>query len=490
SATTSHISAFIDAILNNPAKRQQLGLPENAGPLTLYTNDDVKLKLGDPLGKVLLNKKGEVTVNDEDHPLIVKLAEPAPAPTVKRPRLVEPDPTKSLLHELLEPFPKAPSSLEVLKQYLVGPLPRALPIIEPIIEDERVELSHGRLALHVTAAIDMCGMAGTSEDMRHLGIDLLIRTMVEDARDYGMIPEVEFDRNTTGGSGVTKGFDFMEHILSDSFLTDLPLIFSSTAATAKSLRPDWMVWLKGNLLFKGEEKAEQREFGDAIKELTSKFGVMPRMFYSNVSFMICYAAAGPLLAFYAIERETRALHDISPVYRLTIPSDRLSILCVVFNILRLLWTWYPRLERPRFSLGEALTHNDSTIVFLEDSVLKTVAPANLFRHNGESVTERVEFLRSMYAFAQNKPGLVQGKVTYRNRGSYQVRMSTIGIPLSKHKRSMTEADVRNAAKAVLQGLDCLHSASIVHRDIRLENVLYLPAKFRGHSYALIDLEHA
>ncbi|KAJ3069435.1 hypothetical protein HK102_006928 [Quaeritorhiza haematococci] len=55
---------------------------------------------------------------------------------------------------------------------------------------------------------------------------------------------------------------------------------------------------------------------------------------------------------------------------------------------------------------------------------------------------------------------------------------------------MTEADVRNVAKAVLQGLDCLHSASIVHRDIRLENVLYLPEQFRGHSYALIDLEHA
>ncbi|KAJ3079018.1 hypothetical protein HK102_004077 [Quaeritorhiza haematococci] len=454
------VDDFINAILDSEKVVRQLQLPKD-GKLTLHTNEneDALKPLGRPLSDI-----PDLDKNDEDHPLIVKVAEPAPVSTGKRRRLdePEPDPTQWQLDELLKPFPTPPSSLEALKGHLREPLLRALPISEQVIVDSRVELGHGTLALDIAYAIRQTGMSGTSEDMRHLWIDVLIRQMFEDARDNGIIPEVELDRNTK----------------------------DRTAATAKSMRPDWMVWLKGNLLFKGEEKAEQKDFGDAINELTSKFGRMPSIFYGDVSFMICYAAAGPLLAFYAIERRTKALHDISRVYRLTNPLDRLSVLCVVFNILRILRTWYPVLGRPSFALGEKVPHGDSTITFFEDFVLKTVPPTKLFRHDEESVAHRIQSLCYMYAFARDKPGLVQGEVTYRNGGSYQVRMSTIGIPLSKRKQSMMEADVRNAAKAVLQGLDCLHSASIVHRDIRLDNVLYLPEAFRGHNYALIDFEHA
>ncbi|KAJ3084069.1 hypothetical protein HK102_000766, partial [Quaeritorhiza haematococci] len=383
----------------------------------------------------------------------------------KRPRLgeLEPDPTKSQLHELLIPFPEPPSSLEVLREYLLGPLPRTVPIRDPVIVDPRVEISHGRLARHVAVAIEISQLEGTTEDMGHMGIDLLIRNIIVNARDSGNFPGlITIDRNKA----------------------------DSTAATLNSMRPDWMLWLNGNLIFKGEEKPEQEELGDAIEELTSKFGSMPSIFYGDVSFMICYAAAGAVLGFYVIDRRTGTLHDISPLYRLTDKSDRLSILCFIFNLLRLLRTWSPQLGQQLVELGKKVSHNDSKITFYEKYVLKTVPCTKLFRYDEEAVTDRIDFLRDMYALARNKPGLVQGEVPYREGGSYHVRMSTIGIPLSKRRESMTEADVRNAAKAVLQGLKCLHSASYVHRDIRLANVLYLPEAFRGHNYAVIDFEHA
>ncbi|KAJ3058304.1 hypothetical protein HK102_010579, partial [Quaeritorhiza haematococci] len=74
------VDDFINAILDSEKVVRQLQLPKD-GKLTLHTNENEDaLELDGPLENVLPTKDGKV-VNDKAHPLIVKVAESAPAPT-------------------------------------------------------------------------------------------------------------------------------------------------------------------------------------------------------------------------------------------------------------------------------------------------------------------------------------------------------------------------------------------------------------------------
>ncbi|KAG2424712.1 hypothetical protein HXX76_014288 [Chlamydomonas incerta] len=92
-----------------------------------------------------------------------------------------------------------------------------------------------------------------------------------------------------------------------------------------------------------------------------------------------------------------------------------------------------------------------------------------------------------------------------------LHLEPVGLPLGGAPAS--EADLRRAVRDVLAGLAVLHAAGYVHRDIRWQNVIRLPAASAsaasqqppssatssssspsslggGGAYVLIDLEHA
>ncbi|RHZ81097.1 hypothetical protein Glove_123g105 [Diversispora epigaea] len=71
--------------------------------------------------------------------------------------------------------------------------------------------------------------------------------------------------------------------------------------TIGNKRPDFLCWTNNVLLFKGKEKAEIEDFSKAKDELEEKFNKFDPMYFGNIQFMICYAAAGTNLRFYAID---------------------------------------------------------------------------------------------------------------------------------------------------------------------------------------------
>ncbi|KAJ3063967.1 hypothetical protein HK102_008338 [Quaeritorhiza haematococci] len=378
----------------------------------------------------------------------------------KRP-MFEDDPTETQLHELLPPFPHLPNNVNDLRNLLNSEPLRKLPIRDPIVNDSRVELSGGRLARDFCYAIERCEKDGNTEDMVHFWIDVLIRQtfmLVNKYTEDG--PNITYERNKA----------------------------DSTPATKKSLRPDWMVWLDQLLVFKGEEKATNDEFYAAIEELQSKFGVMHDVFYGKMQYVICYAAAGASLGFFAMDRSGH-LHVISDTFNLEKKRQRISVLCFVLNIVRLLRTISPHIPRgqPLIKLGQKFRHGSSNITILPDKVMKEVHPMELlFRYDEDH--DRLEFLTKIYEHAHNCAGLAQGQVKI-SRNRYCVEMSTIGISL-RHWPLREEIAVRRMARAILLGLQRLHTGSFVHQDVRLANILYLPTRFLGHEYALIDFEHA
>lgn len=72
----------------------------------------------------------------------------------------------------------------------------------------------------------------------------------------------------------------------------------SLLRTAGSLRPDFLAWVNGVLLLKGEEKAAASELQHAVQELTTKVsdawaaGLLP---HTPLPSMLAYAAAGAVL---------------------------------------------------------------------------------------------------------------------------------------------------------------------------------------------------
>jgi hypothetical protein len=70
------------------------------------------------------------------------------------------------------------------------------------------------------------------------------------------------------------------------------------ARAAKRLRPDFMCWVNGALLFKGEEKASEADLPLAVEELKGKIsdtwagGLLPGV---QAPCMLAFAAAGPQL---------------------------------------------------------------------------------------------------------------------------------------------------------------------------------------------------
>jgi serine/threonine protein kinase len=99
----------------------------------------------------------------------------------------------------------------------------------------------------------------------------------------------------------------------------------------------------------------------------------------------------------------------------------------------------------------------------------------------------IDFLSDMYNYAKGHPGLVQikedPKIKYR--GTYKIVLETRGHVC----RLRNEDKVRAMAQSVLTGLAWLHKGSYVHRNIRLQNILFVPG-VTDYKYVLIDFEHA
>ncbi|CAB4374990.1 unnamed protein product [Rhizophagus irregularis] len=388
------------------------------------------------------------------------------------------DRTSLICDILIQPFNTVPNRANDLKPLVDAKLIRKLPVsfyeerkfpqFAEYIQTNDDECG-SNLAKHISCLLtdifEKQDFDDTSEDMVHWGIDSLIRIPLQIFRESlggGVLP-IEMDRNSKDQGTTTVG----------------------------NKRPDFLCWTNDVLLFKGEEKADAKDFSIAERELEDKFNKFDPLNFGNIQFMLCYAVAGPNLRFYAIDGSPNAspLNRLVPLSnRLDIKNsrDRVSILCIVINIARIIRTVSGRIPRPIVPIGKRMKLEKSTITFFDDSVEKMVSLNDLPHANDQN---RVAFLLAVYNCAKGHPGLIQikegGGPKIRNRGTYRVVFETRGRNIQLNN----ENEVREMALSVLTGLAWLHENGYVHCDIRVPNIVFVPG-VEDYKYVLIDFEHS
>ena len=163
----------------------------------------------------------------------------------------------------------------------------------------------------------------------------------------------------------------------------------------------------------------------------------------------------------------------------------IRLLCTVVNTTRILVTIADQLLEITIPLGKRTKISNSTITLYDEMVEKSVSLNDL--PYSKNLDERVTFLKGMYEYARDQPGLVQvwKGPTLKHRGQYQVMLKTRGV----RRQPVDEQDLCEMVRCVLLGLKRLHNGGYVHRDIRIPNILYVPGGSFGGLYVLIDFEH-
>ncbi|CAG8557062.1 5318_t:CDS:2, partial [Gigaspora margarita] len=349
---------------------------------------------------------------------------------------------------LLQKFEIIPRKVCELQQLINAPLLRKLPVtsgeekIYPELDefvctndDERRSTIAKIISTVLCSTINRRFLGNKSESMLHYPLDAMI-----------MVPLETFN----------------------GFLgSDLPIEID------RAKRPDFLCWVKNLLIFKGEEKANANDLDMAINKLVEKFSVLDPVFFDKIQYMICYAAAGSSIRFYAIDGSEGAVKQLTALTNSLNASnhlDRITILCTIINIARIVLTISDDIPSTILPLGKRRKLGHSFITFYANSVEKRVMKADL--PYSKDLNSRIQFLESMYQYAKGYPGLVQiKKGPVFTKGVYKIVMKTRVIPCMLR----TDDELREMAKCVLTGLARLHGGGFVHRDIRLPNILYIPA---------------
>ncbi|CAG8782964.1 9518_t:CDS:2, partial [Gigaspora rosea] len=342
------------------------------------------------------------------------------------------DRTGIICDALIQPFSSVPSRAGDLTSLINAPLTRKLPVsfyeekrfpqLADFIETKNDECG-SNLSKHIshllTDIVEKQNLNNTSEDMLHWGMDSIIRIPLQIFHENiggGILP-IEMDRNSKD---------------------------QGTTTIAKN-------------------------------ELEEKFNKFDHMYFGNIQFMICYAAAGTRLRFFAIDGSPNTnppsrLVSLSNQLDVNNRRDRVSILCIVVNIARIIRTVNNTIPEMIIPLGKRLKTEKSMITILSDSVEKRVSVEYLpFAGNLDG---RINFLSGMYEYAKGHPGLVQVKEgpSVSRQGIYKVVLETRG-----HVCQLSNEDeARAMSQNVLTGLNWLHKGGYVHRDIRLPNILFIP----------------
>eukprot|EP00198_Chlamydomonas_reinhardtii_P010004 XP_001699341.1 predicted protein [Chlamydomonas reinhardtii] len=241
----------------------------------------------------------------------------------------------------------------------------------------------------------------------------------------------------------------------------------TSTATTERKRPDFLCWVKGALMFKGEEKALSSELHLAISELTSKMstvwakGLLPHL---QPPCMLAFAAAGTILQ---------------------------ALLCSC-NISRLLAGYASQAPLVPLEMGRLVSSDDGMRTYcLLPGCFRKVIREFASEHAQYGSFELLQCVYRQMAQKKHRSKIIQACDIDGHIGprlldnTYTVHLAPVGDPCSGPPAD--PLDLPCAVAGVLGGLAALHSEGFVHRDVRWANVIFLPAEKR---WLLIDLDHA
>ncbi|PNH08070.1 hypothetical protein TSOC_005423 [Tetrabaena socialis] len=270
-------------------------------------------------------------------------------------------------------------------------------------------------------------------------------------------------------------------------------LMTVTSAGGRSLRPNGVLRDSAGLRMLAKWENGATKMHEAASDLYAKSAAWTPLYYGDIEYLPCFAAAGSQLQFFAIPRggsRMQAPRPISPVLQLTFESDRAqAVLTTIkfYQLLRAQCTRYPnyvlmadrelRARHPNGFIRSLLFRTD------EVAVRKRVAPWEEY-----VAWSGVEFaeLQKLYDATKRSQGLVHalaGMPTLTDD-----RYSVDLIPLGRqpgYARPVTEDDARDMVHGLLHGLAAIHKAGFVHRDLRLDNTACSP---NGRRWFLLDLE--
>eukprot|EP01107_Rhizomastix_libera_P007466 TRINITY_DN2224_c0_g1_i4.p1 TRINITY_DN2224_c0_g1~~TRINITY_DN2224_c0_g1_i4.p1 ORF type:complete len:668 (-),score=185.10 TRINITY_DN2224_c0_g1_i4:17-2020(-) len=242
-------------------------------------------------------------------------------------------------------------------------------------------------------------------------------------------------------------------------------------SSTKRARPDGVVKASdGEPLLKLEEKFSRIDMAkaDLERKIATEGKFWPHMIY--------VAATKENIQFYRCELlkdNSKKLVDISPIYHWRQPQDMAKVFLSFFNMYRLFASLSLNKSRPH------LPKNTPNRI-MEIGLGNIVKRVNNFTNENREVYRRLHGHTCQYLVKSEKPF---DSETYP--GFVTLRLSPVGE--FREVNWNDEKEVENFAFCVLSALQYLHELGIVHRDVRLPNIVYLPST---NTWLLVDLEYA
>jgi hypothetical protein len=256
---------------------------------------------------------------------------------------------------------------------------------------------------------------------------------------------------------------------------------SRSSSTKKRSRPDTLLTAYGCTFLIGEDKLSS--LSDAEGDLRAKVRPLSTMFNGELQFILGYIAAGSAFQWLSIGK-SGVVRRVGPTLDLSTDVDRCQYLLSIgyaYQLIKKMIDSVPQVPGRHAMFTEDIV-GDRTLCFFPDRVKKSIK--NFKSFCGEMMTGLDVILRAYKAGERchSLPQLMGKKSDdYISRtGTYTVEISPLGhAPILRSEQS-----IRTMAKNVCEALSVLHEAGLVHRDVRLPNVVQVSQE----QFMLIDLE--
>ncbi|XP_024541114.1 uncharacterized protein LOC9647499 [Selaginella moellendorffii] len=245
---------------------------------------------------------------------------------------------------------------------------------------------------------------------------------------------------------------------------------------------DMMLWMQNRLcaMFKEKEPKLQQ----ACSKLEEKLVKLDRQFYGLVPWMIGVGLAGQRMEAWAFTHGQRTPAEVlvGPLELAKI-EDKLTCLRVSVNLLRVAVSlenvFFPPDRSRLMKLWPTFYGSEDqikrTLRFGNAVVIKEIDPWS--EHVADGFTT-LEFVKRAHGLRAE--GLISGVLAFEG-DKYRVTMKE----LQDQPRASTEVELLDAVHWILRGLEKLHEAGLVHRDVKWRNVM---RDARTGGCVLIDLE--
>ena len=265
---------------------------------------------------------------------------------------------------------------------------------------------------------------------------------------------------------------------------------SRTGSTGKRTRLDTLIIASDCTFLVGEDKA--LKLPDAEVDLRVKLRPLSPVFYGPVMFMLGYMAAGTAFQWVYLSNN-KELKRIPPILDLSLFEGRSLFLLSVgyaYKLIKEMADSVPTLpgRRAMFTL-EFNTEGDRILDWAHDSVLKTIK--GFSRHCEIFQGTSLEVIQEAYNVANGCKFLARARREPKlTANTYNVRIAPLGCEVKLD----SEQDSKKFAQNVCTALAALHLNGIVHRDVRLPNIVKKPSQYLGaehpcaqfHGYRLGD----